>query len=65
MRHWGLPPIYRNLGIDVNDPNPDGSDYHLMDAVDDMRSMWMSGFIYGLATGAILVAVAWLIVGAG
>lgn len=26
---------YKQLGIDVLNPNPDGSDYHLMNAVDD------------------------------
>lgn len=26
---------YKELGIDPTNPNPDGSDYHLMNAVDD------------------------------
>lgn len=39
-RNFGLEPrnwqqIYRRLGIDPENPNPDGSDYHLMNHLDD------------------------------
>jgi hypothetical protein len=28
---------YRECGIDVDKPDPDGSDYHLMNAIDDQE----------------------------